>query len=159
MSTLMMNLNSVMFRISIVLFFLLAIGAGSVYIISSRQLHPLMMLISDIKKKGVFVSEKDNNDIKFVYNAFETLIRQVQNRAVNDRNDQINLYLRSLLLDDIPVRKDIGTLDETKMHLGIVISLDHYEIFSASCPPEEKDYLKKLILEIFSSAFQKNTNV
>lgn len=114
MSTLMMNLNSVMFRISIVLFFLLAIGAGSVYIISSRQLHPLMMLISDIKKKGVFVSEKDNNDIKFVYNAFETLIRQVQNRAVNDRNDQINLYLRSLLLDDIPVRKDIGTLDETK---------------------------------------------
>lgn len=114
MNTLMMNLNSVMFRISIVLFFLLAIGAGSVYIISSRQLHPLMMLINDIKKKGVFVSEKDNNDIKFVYNAFETLIRQVQNRAVNDRNDQINLYLRSLLLDDIPVRKDIGTLDETK---------------------------------------------
>lgn len=153
MNTLMMNLNSVMFRISIVLFFLLAIGAGSVYIISSRQLHPLMMLINDIKKKGVFVSEKDNNDIKFVYNAFETLIRQVQNRAVNDRNDQINLYLRSLLLDDIPVRKDIGTLDETKMHLGIVISLDHYEIFSASCPPEEKVYLKKLILEIFSSAF------
>ncbi len=144
------NLNSIMLGTSVILIILLMIGAAAVYMISRRQLHPLTQLINDIRKKGDFVSDKD--DIKFIYNAFEALMHQVQNRFISDRNEQENLYLRSLLLDDIPVRKDIGLLSELENHVSIVVSLDQYAFFSSTCSCEEKDYMKKIILQVFCNA-------
>lgn len=151
LDTLTKNMNSVMLSVSLVLTILLGIGALGIYIISKRQLHPLILLMNDIRKRGIVVSEKEDS-IKFIYRAFETLEHQVQSRSLSDQNDRKNLYLRSLLLDDIPVRKEMGLLNETQKHMCVAISLDHYSMLSLSRSPEERDSLKKLVLEVFNSA-------
>jgi len=136
---------------------LIALGIGLSYVLSNRFFHPVRRLIREVNERlGAEVSPEGRNELGLLSGAFDTLLKRETQlfqdlEAQSRRRDEdwVNRSLRG----DSSVQEPSPPAVDGRWRLAGWIVFDHQQDFVRAAPPDQRDYLRSVVLSMAERAF------
>lgn len=151
---LMSKVNTLMMRTIYVCLACLFLGILVSYFISKRISSPLNKLVQDIRiKKGIDIKSNDS-EMAILSGAFDYMIKEedrlfsiLENSKDNNRNIQLMNLFQGKTNEEWS--KELTGIDfNCSDFICTIVLIDKYKEFSVAYTPEQRDYIKLLILKV-----------
>lgn len=135
---------------------LLLVGVVVSYLIARRFFHPVRRLIREVNRRLDRQEDWEGNELTLLSGAFDILLKRETQlfqdlEAQSRRRDEdwVSRILRGEARDQGPPNEALFG----RSWLAGWIAFDHYQAFVRSYPPEQRDYLRSVVLTMAERAF------